>query len=131
MAKYNAAVGNMITDTTKQDADLKNELYENEVKAILGGQSKEEFINKSIEAETNKEQIQKLVASMYKLVEPEGTETAFDKQMDAIQDYALGFMMRGEGDRSIFSTLLTNLYTGVSGLDAEELPSLKRTLIIS
>lgn len=128
MAKYNAAVGNMITDTTKQDADLKNELYENEVKAILGGQSKEEFVNKSIEAETNKEQIQKLVASMYKLVAPEGTETAFDKQMDAIQDYALGFMMRGEGDRSIFSTLLTNLYTGVSGLDAEESTKFKENL---
>lgn len=117
MAKYNAAVGNMITDTSKQDANLKNELYENEVKAILGGQSKDEFISKSIENETSKEQIEKIVGSMYKLIMQEGKETAFDKQMTIIQDYALGFIIRGEGDRDVFSTLLTNLYTGASELD--------------
>lgn len=128
MAAYNAAVGTMITDTTKQDATLKNELYENEVKAVLGGQSKEAFIAESIETETNKEQIQKLVSSMYKLILPAGTETAFDRQMTVIQDYALDFMMRGEGDRSIFSTLLTNLYTGASELGAAKFPEFKQDL---
>ena len=116
MAKYNAAVGNMITDTTKQDANLKNELYENEVKAILGGQSKDEFINQSIATEADKEQLEKLVTSMYKLIKTDDKETTFDAQMTAVQDYALGFIIRGEGERDLFSTLITNLYTGASDL---------------
>lgn len=141
MAKYNAAVGNMITDTTKQDADLKNKLYEQEVQALLGGRTKDAFIEASIEAKTNQEQIGKLVTSMYKLIVPietlttnEGTDqstsiVSIDDQIIALQDYAIDFILTGQGNKDIFSTVLTNFYTQVvSFKEADTLTDFKETL---
>ncbi|MEG0153137.1 MAG: hypothetical protein RR744_08180 [Cellulosilyticaceae bacterium] len=119
MAKYNAAVGTMITDTTKQDATLKSELYEQEVQAILGGQTKDAFVESSIETKTTQEQISKLVASMYKLIGMEAGEATIEEQIAAIQDYVLEFILTGNGDRDIFSTVLTNFYTQVVSLKGQ------------
>ena len=134
MAKYNAAVGSMITDTTKQDADLKNQLYEQEVQALLGGQTKDAFIEASIETKSNQEQIGKLVTSMYKLIVPTNTETEnealdVDEQIIALQDYAIDFILTGQGDKDIFSTVLTNFYTQfVSFKGVDTLPDFKENL---
>ncbi|MGL4736554.1 MAG: hypothetical protein ACRCW2_03760 [Cellulosilyticaceae bacterium] len=129
MAKYNAAVGNMITDTTKQDADLKNQLYENEVSTLLGGKSKDEFIKGRIETQTQKEQTDKLVQSMYKLIAPTGEEKDFDKQLMAIQDYCIGFIITAQGDANTFSTVLTNLSSQLIQLGSNlELKDFKKDL---
>lgn len=137
MAKYNAAVGNMITDTTKQDATLKNELYEQEVQAILGGQTKDAFIEASIETKTTQEQIGKLVVSMYNFIQEqqegvlgeEGKILKVEEQIAAIQDYVLDFILTGKGNRNIFSTVLTNFHTQVVALKGEgTLPKFKQDL---
>ncbi|MEG2776792.1 MAG: hypothetical protein RR915_06290 [Cellulosilyticaceae bacterium] len=129
MAKYNAAVGNMITDTTKQDADLKNQLYENEVKAILGGKTKDEFMGESIETQTSKEQMEKIVGSMYQLINKERTEKTFDEKVMDIQEYCLNYIIQGQGEKDIFSTVLTNLYTQVARIGkGEKLENFKEDL---
>lgn len=118
MAKYNAAVGNMITDTTKQDATLKNQLYENEVNALLGGKTRDEFIKNRIETQTKKEQTEKLIRSMYTLVAPAGEEKAFDQQLMAIQEYCISFIVTGQGDSNTFSTVLTNMSSQLIQLES-------------
>ncbi|MGL6173938.1 MAG: hypothetical protein ACRC1P_04950 [Cellulosilyticaceae bacterium] len=120
MAKYNAAVGNMITDTTKQDADLKNQLYENEVKALLGGKTKDDFMSESIQVQTSKEQMEKVINAMYKLITEVQENSTFDEQLMSIQEYCLNFIIQQEGKKEIFSTVLTNLYTVVEGLEVKK-----------
>lgn len=111
MAKYNAAVGNMITDTTKQDADLKNQLYDNEVKSILGGKTKEAFIEESVKVETQKEQLEKVVTSMYQLVGGKDEKLGIQDKLLEIQSYIIDYILLSQGDSQIISTLLTQMHT--------------------
>lgn len=111
MAKYNAAVGNMITDTTKQDADLKNQLYDNEVKSVLGGKTREEFVAQSISVQTRKEQLEKVIESMYGLIGTPEEEKTLDQKLMEIQNYVMDYIVLGSGDEAVVSTLLTQLHT--------------------
>ena len=133
MAKYNAAVGNMITDTTKQDAELRAQLYANEVKQLLGEQTKEAFVAESAATLVAKEQLESLIQSMYRLVLEEkseevarqeeeghqalmdnGTEPTIQEQLQVVQAYVMDFITLGKGNTDRIATLLTQLYTEVS-----------------
>ena len=111
MAKYNAAVGNMITDATKQESNLKNQLYENEVKALLGGKTKASFTNDLIESEANKNQIEKMIQSMHQVIGGNKDVKTFDEKLMDIQQYILDYILMGKGDSQIVSTVLTQLYS--------------------
>lgn len=129
MAKYNAAVGNMITDTTKQDAALKKELYDQEVSRVLGGKTKEAFLKESGETKTTQMQIEKLVASMYQLVGAENAELTVEERLMKVQDYIIQYIVTGEGEKEVVSTLLTQAYTQVQALGKTEgLASFKEDL---
>ena len=79
MAKYNAAIGNMITDSTKQDSSLKNELYNAQVNSILGGKSLDEFTAESIDTKSKKEQLEKGVNTSYTLISSEENSLTIDE----------------------------------------------------
>ncbi|PHV70063.1 hypothetical protein CS063_12215 [Sporanaerobium hydrogeniformans] len=129
MAKYNAALGTMVSDTTKQDAALKNELYENEVRVVLGGKTKEEFTAQSIATTTKKEQIEKLIHSMYSLTSSPTSELTPSEELQAIQEHTLNFILKQE-EGSHFSTLLTQLYTGLELLELQDkYPTFKEDLM--
>lgn len=118
MAKYNAAVGNMVTDATKQDSDLKNELYNNEVNSILGGRTQEEFLEESIKTKTTKEQIEKGINTAYGLLSTE--DVPFADKLNKIQEYCQDYIVTSQGDRDLFSTLLSSLYAQIQVLDKTE-----------
>ncbi len=129
MAKYNATLGTMASDTAKQDSQLKTELFQNEVKSILGGKTKEEFTTESIATVTKKEQVQKLIHSMYLLL-PEHTATLTpSEELNAIQEYTLSVISDREEKLDSFSTLLTQLYTGLELLHLQQdYPNFKEDL---
>lgn len=109
MAKYNAAIGNMITDSTVQDSSLKNELYNAEVNSILGGKSLDEFTSESIDTKSKKEQLEKGVNTSYSLISSEETSLTIDEKLSKIQDYCQNYIQGINGDKDIFTTILLNL----------------------
>ncbi len=120
MAKYNATLGTMVSDTAKQESNLKTELFENEVKAILGGKTKEEFTTQSIATTTKKEQVQKLIHSMYLLLPEHSSTLSPSEELSAIQEYTLSIISNREENLDSFSTLLTQLYTALELLNLQE-----------
>ena len=109
MAKYNAAIGNMITDSTKQDSSLKNELYNAQVNSILGGKSLDEFTAESIDTKSKKEQLEKGVNTSYTLISSEENSLTIDEKLLKIQDYCQNYIQGINGDKDIFTTILLNL----------------------
>ncbi|MGL4773338.1 MAG: hypothetical protein ACRC2K_07220 [Clostridium sp.] len=109
MAKYNAAIGSMVNEANKQDSDLKNSLYENEVKAILGGKTLDEFNKESINDETLKTQIEKVVNEGYLLITQEPKDISIIDKISAIQTYCQGFIINSSGKSDDFTTLLSSL----------------------
>lgn len=109
MAKYNAAIGNMITDSTKQDSSLKNELYNAQVNSILGGKSLDEFTAESIDTKSKKEQLEKGVNTSYTLISSEENSITIDEKLLKIQDYCQNYIQGINGDKDIFTTILLNL----------------------
>lgn len=109
MAKYNAAIGNMITDSTKQDSSLKNELYNAQVNSILGGKSLDEFTAESIDTKSKKEQLEKGVNTSYTLIASEENSLTIDEKLLKIQDYCQNYIQGINGDKDIFTTILLNL----------------------
>ena len=109
MAKYNAAIGNMITDSTKQDSSLKNELYNAQVNSILGGKSLDEFTAESIDTKSKKEQLEKGVNTSYTLISSEENSLTIDEKLLKIQNYCQNYIQGINGDKDIFTTILLNL----------------------
>lgn len=109
MAKYNSAIGNMITDSTKQDSSLKNELYNAQVNSILGGKSLDEFTAESIDTKSKKEQLEKGVNTSYTLISSEENSLTIDEKLSKIQDYCQNYIQGINGDKDIFTTILLNL----------------------
>ena len=109
MTKYNAAIGNMITDSTKQDSSLKNELYNAQVNSILGGKSLDEFTAESIDTKSKKEQLEKGVNTSYTLISSEENSLTIDEKLLKIQDYCQNYIQGINGDKDIFTTILLNL----------------------
>ncbi|WP_195987480.1 hypothetical protein [Clostridium sp. D53t1_180928_C8] len=109
MAKYNTAIGNMITDSTKQDSSLKTELYNAQVNSILGGKSLDEFTAESIDTKSKKEQLEKGINTSYALITSEETSLTIDEKLSKIQDYCQNYIQGIDGDKDIFTTILLNL----------------------
>lgn len=119
MTQYNMAVGNMISDATNQDSTLKNELYQNEVKSILGGKTEEEFLKESIETQTNKESIEKSIEAIYLSILPDGEETDTLKRTAIIEKYCQSFIANGTGESEIFTTAVSNMNALVTQLGSD------------
>lgn len=116
MRSYNAAVSGMITDTTIQGNNLNNTLKESQIKAYLGGKTREEFTKETIAIATSKEQLEKTIHNMYVLIKPEGTDETFDAKLAVIQSYLMNFIIQREGSSEYFAMLMTQLQTVVSQL---------------
>lgn len=119
MAQYNQAVGNMISDSTSQDSSLKNELYKNEVKSILGGKTEDEFSKESIVAVTGKEDIEKSVEAIYTKLIIDGKETEVSKRLSAIESYCQKFISTSEGKAEDFTTTLSSVNALVNSFGEE------------
>ena len=110
MAKYNAAVGTMVSSSSSQSSTLKNELYQNEVKGILGGKPFEEFTKESIKAEASKELIEKSMDSLYKLVNTNADDKAsLNEKLQDIENYCEKYITNGVGSSDSFSTVMSSL----------------------
>ncbi|MGL5153050.1 MAG: hypothetical protein ACRC7N_21025, partial [Clostridium sp.] len=120
MAKYNATVAGMMNDAGKQDSDLKNQLYENEVKAILGGKTLDEFKSEIINDETTKMQIEKAVNEAYILVEPSPKDISLVEKIGIIQVYCQDYIVSGKGKSEVFTNVLTNLNSIYSQVSNKE-----------
>lgn len=118
MAKYNAAIGNMVSDTTLQESDLKTQLYNAEVSSILGGKNYEDFISESIETESNHTQIVKGINNLYGLINTENTSLEIPEKLTAIQDYCQNYIQGISGEKDVFTTLLLNL-NSLSGIGSD------------
>lgn len=119
MAEYNRAVGNMVSDATNQDSNLKNELYQNEVKSILGGKTQEEFLKESIETQTNKESIEKSIEAIYLSILPDGVEKDTLNRLASIEKYCQSFIASGAGDAEVFTTAVSNINALVTQLGSD------------
>lgn len=109
MAKYNAAIGNMITDSTKQESTLKTELYNAQVESILGGKTQEQFTTETIETQSKKDQLEKGILNIYGLFNSESDSTTIDEKILNIQSYCQNYIQGLDGDKDIFTTILLNL----------------------
>lgn len=117
MEKYNSTIGDMVTDASKQESDLKKELYDNEVKSILGEKTQEEFRNESITKKTSKDQLEKGIESTYSLIVNKADNTTLDEKLTKIQEYCQNYIIGKEKNKDIFSTVLANLYSQALLLD--------------
>ncbi|MEG2291515.1 MAG: hypothetical protein RSC24_16200 [Clostridium sp.] len=119
MTEYNQAVGNMISDATNQDSSLKNDLYQNEVKSILGGKTEEEFLKESIETQTNKESIEKSIEAIYLAILPTGEESDTLARIAYIEKYCQNFIASNAGDSEVFTTAVSNMNALVTQLGSD------------
>lgn len=66
---------------------------------------------------------------MYRLIASEADQIPLEQQLIAIQEYCINFIISGEGDQDVFSTVLTSLYTQVTTLGENlSLESFKKDL---
>lgn len=109
MSKYNTAIGNMITDSSKQQSSLKNELYNSQVESILGGKTLEDFTAESIDTKSKKEQLEKGITTIYNLISTEENSLTLTEKLAIIQDYCQNYIQGLSGDKDVFTAILLNL----------------------
>ena len=129
MREYNAAVSDMIRETTEQDAQLQQTLYTQKIAAYLGGRSQEMFLEESMMVEISKEQLEKTIERMYTLMPQEQGIVTTDEKLEALQMYCLNFITYAEGDKEAFATILNNFTTiGETYVDAMSFEDFKEQL---
>lgn len=117
MAKYNEAIGNIISDSTSQTADLKNKLYNSQVESILGGKTEEQFTKESIDTKTKKEQLDKGIDNIYSTIYSAEGNISFDDKLNKIQEFCQGIIAGDKDEKGIFSTVLINLNSQIEVVD--------------
>ncbi|MGF7057798.1 hypothetical protein [Brassicibacter mesophilus] len=121
MAKYNAAISNIIGQAANENSSLDSSIYENRIKTILEGKSLDEFTKEYINIQSNKELLENLILSMSTGVSNENN-TDFNKKMSDIQQYCINYINTKAGDSVTFNTILTNLFTAYSDVTSYKIP---------
>ena len=121
IAKYNSAIANITGQAAAQNSSAQMTVYENKIKTILGGKTLEEFNKEAAESQANMQSLKNLVSSLYNSI-PNSGLSEFDKMLNEIQQYCIRYINTSEGDKDVFSSLLTNMFTVYSDITAEETP---------
>lgn len=121
MARYNAAISNIIGQTTQQNASLQSSIYENKAKSLLGGKSLDEFTKEHIDLQSNKELIDNVISSLHSQISQNG-QIPFDKKIIELQQYCINYITSNSGESNTFNTILTNMYTIYSSVTSSDAP---------
>lgn len=119
MARYNAAISNIIGQTIQQNASLQSSIYENKAKNLLGGKSLDEFTKEHIDLQSNKELINNVVSSLHSQISQNG-QIPFDKKIIELQQYCINYITSNSGESNTFNTILTNMYTIYSSVTSSD-----------
>lgn len=121
IAKYNSAIANITGQAAAQNSSAQMTVYENKIKTILGGKTLEEFNKTFAESQANMQAIKNLISFLYNSI-PNSGLTDFDKMLNEIQQYCIGYINTTAGEKDTFTSVLTNMFTVYSDITAEETP---------